>query len=139
MDYCREILVEPEALQERGRLIEQVKTLQAANPSWFTLRSSYADGRAWRQYLKDNLPIEDYAFEALGEVGGFENLGQFEVNRIISHLLKDSTSQRQADRHSPSRWLMRSCNESLQAMADWQSWDSMEQRNKGLEFTHGGG
>ena len=40
----------------------------------------------------EKLEIEDYALESLGQVATFESLGQFEVNRILAHLLKDSTS-----------------------------------------------
>ena len=138
LDYCREALDDPQAVQERASQIEQILRLRASNPSWFTLKPLETDGRCWRQHVVEHLQIEDYALESLGQVAGVESLGQFEVNRILAHLLKDSTSQRQAARHCPSRWLQRACTEALDAMSDWASWDAEEQRKKGLEYVHHG-
>ena len=139
MDYCGEVHVDNEALAERGRIIEAIKGLMSDRPSWFTLKPATTDGSAWNSFLKQHMAIEEWAYEALGEVGSQRNLGQFEVNRIIAHLVKDSSSQTQAERHCPSKWLMKTTTESLKAMRDWTSWDAGEQAKKGLEYVHLGG
>ena len=137
-EYLHEILEDHEDLDERGAHIAKILRLRARNPSWFTLKPLERDHSCWRSHLDEHLQLEQYALESLGEVGGTEPLGQFEVNRVIAHLLKDSTSQRQDARHCPSRWLQRACTEALEAMRDWPSWDAEEQRRKGLQYLHYG-
>ena len=138
IDYCRETIPDPQALEERTQVIMNVQTLHNSNPPWLTLKPP-EDGRCWKRVVSEICELEDYAFENLQHVATFEGFGQYEVNRILAHLLKDSTSQQQRERHCASKWVQRACQESLQAMAEWSVWDADRQRNQGLEYVHQGG
>ena len=138
-EYCGMNLLDTRALDERRRLIREALELKDRNPAWFTLQPRHEDGRCWRAYLIQNFGIEDYALETLGQIAGVEGLGQFELNRILGHLMKDSSSGRLTERNDPSKWLQKTCLESLRAMSEYALWDEQEQRRKGLEYVHHGG
>ena len=138
-DYCKDTLEDEDAVQERADRIMAIRTLKAERPSWLTLAPAYQDARCWRPYILENVEyLEPRALAWLGEVATTPDFGQFEVNRILHHLFKDSTSQKMAERASPSKWLHRACIESLTAMREWDLWDCDRQRAQGLIWVHDG-
>ena len=134
LDYSRETLRDDPDLEERRARIASINHIRASNPPWLTLNMAERDHRCWCEHLLQTIELDQGAWEFLSQVAKTQSLGQFEINRILNHLFKDSSSQRQSERNSPSRWLARTCTESLNAMADWALWDCQEQRGKGLQF-----
>ena len=133
IDYCRETIPDPQALEERTQVIMNVQTLHNSNPPWLTLKPP-ADGRCWKRVVAESCELEEYAFESLQQVATFEGFGQYEVNRILAHLFKDTSSAIVGAHQLPRRsaWVIQAVTESLHALMHMEEWDSGEQIAKGL-------
>ena len=93
------------------------------HPGWMTLKPPQ-DLRVWAPILEE-MTLDVRSVRNLVEV--INNVhdgshGYFEGNRIIAHLLKDTT--RSEWRKGPSAWLHGACAESMQAMLNWEDWNN---------------
>ena len=125
----------PEALaDERLRLLaghqDRFEILQA----WQTLDPDGELGE-WSETLHNHPGIDARCLEDLAtlvELPG--NLGAYEANRVLFHLLKDTASA-SSDNPRLGPWLHRVVNESLESIRNWQDWDCDRMRASGKTWT----
>ena len=92
-------------------------------PNWMTLQPS-EDLRCWAGIVESDMAIEKYSIMALVELIKGGRLGCQEGSRILAHLMKDSDSSWWRQR--PSKWLYKSSHEAIDAIRNWQDWDSTD-------------
>ena len=89
--------------------------------NWMTLEPP-PDMNHWAAFLQNEMHIEDFAIEAFVELVEGGRMGYQEGNRILFHLMKDSSSG-PWKKGNPSSWLYTVCHEALDAIRNWQDWD----------------
>ena len=87
------------------------------------------DLRNCSKVVNVDLEVDQQATRSLVEVIQ-QAYGPYEGNRLIAHLMKDSSSTVKPDR-CPSRWLSGACRESLESMANKEDWDCAHQKSFG--------
>jgi len=121
--------VAPELIEDRLDLF--VENLGRMNnpPAWTTLEPP-KDLVCWKWLLEEHMRIEQWAVEPFIELVRGGRLGYQEACRILAHLVKDSDSGSTWS-SSSSKWLYRCCHEALEAIRNWQDWDSEHLKGKG--------
>ena len=119
----------PELVQDRMDLYRDNLMRHQEPPAWLTLQP-HQDLREWSSIVQEDLAVEPWAIHAFKEVLQGGPFGVYEANRILAHLMKDSSSSSRSE-GSKSRWLYKACNESLEAMRNWEDWDCEAQQKLG--------
>ena len=89
------------------------------------------DLKCWREILDNFEDLDRHAvFELVGLIRT-STIGAHEGNRIIFHLLKDSTSGRSYGHGGPTAWMMRAVHEAQQAMRNMDAWHGERSSGKG--------
>ena len=125
----------PELVDDRMRIYHENLQRLHVRPPWMTLLPA-TDLRNWAPILQVQLQVEPFAVDALKEVIATPHFGTYEANRIIAHMLKDSDSSSR-DPLARSKWLNKTCNESLSAMREWLDWDCEAMRRLGMAWKRG--
>ena len=120
---------------KRHQFLTELEDLRDHPPAWMRLEHS-GELLKWKETL-ESVPMMDQrgidsfveVLRAPGTITGF-----YEANRILVHLLKDSTSSlRSSGRVGP--WMHKATTEALDAIANWREWDADHQRTSGLVWT----
>ena len=126
-----------EAIKERVKRLEDLEEMRTEGPAWLTLEPS-PGLENWAEVLEDELQLEGYSCRSLMSVVGASPYGPFEGNRILRHLLKDSSSSTRTSRPSnPNRWMQSVCEESLRAQHGPDEWSADHQTWTGLTYVKG--
>ena len=121
-------------LNERTDLYQAALDRRRQPPAWLTLDRQYEDLREYSMILT-SLGIDAGAQAAIKELADHESQwGEYEVNRILAHLFKDTSSAIVGAHQLPRRsaWVIQAVTESLHALMHMEEWDSGEQIAKGL-------
>ena len=139
--YCRTNFDDPEDLEnleQRLTLYNDAVDRRAHPPSWMTLElGEESDMRQWSGLVRE-LQIDAQAQQALKNLADDPSgWGPFEVNRILAHLFKDTSSAILGSEDLPrkSAWVMHACNEAMAAIRNPQEWDCEHQVVTGLVWT----
>ena len=120
---------------QRNEILMNLIDLREHPSAWMTLEPSGEMGE-WKEVLEAVPMMDIRAIEAFVRVlrapGTFS--GFYEANRILFHLLKDSTSaSRSSGRVGP--WMQRASTEALDAISNWHEWGAEHQRASGKVWT----
>ena len=129
--YLMASSVDEDLQNRRHELLTQLQDLRDHPPTWFVLEPA-EDLRPWKETLESVPQMDIRGIEAFKDVlfSSGSNSGFYEANRILFHLLKDSTtSARSSGRVGP--WMHKAASEALDAIANWREWDSELQRSSG--------
>ena len=137
-DIHEYLLVSSVADELGGPRNERVKELLDSRehpPAWMTLEPS-SDIIEWKEVLEAVRGMDERAIQAFVRVlkspGGHS--GFYEANRILFHLLKDTTSaSTSSGRVGP--WMQRATTEALEAISNYLEWDAEHQRGLGKVWT----
>ena len=125
--------------QERvERLRDLIAMRQHPRPAWLTLTPT-PDLANWAPVLYEDLGLDPSAVRNLRNVISASEKGPFEGNRILRHLLKDSSSRsRTSGKSDMNRWMTSVCEESLRAQQAPDEWEADHQRSKGMQYVYSG-
>ena len=129
---CHYTLHVAQGLQD-NQVLQRLEVLRQYRDRWErpaphqALKSS-ENLREWTQLILEDREWPDQGcFNAFSQVLHAHRFGGCEGNRILYHLLKDSSSSQRSWR-DPSRWMERACREALRAMGEPDLWTGGSRR-----------